>query len=164
MHFLILTKVIHTNKLFGAFMKKPQESWKSVLAEIEIETSRATFVMFFKNTSLLSVENNVATIAAPSTMIIDLIQKRFFKLLEGAAKKHISKDIKIIFVPKSQEEEGQMSKESSPLFFEPQKPSVPEILPRIRPDYTFDNMAVSSSNQLAYASAISVSKKPRKPR
>jgi chromosomal replication initiator protein len=40
------------------------------------------------------------------------------------------------------------------------QPAIVGHLPRVRPDYTFENLAVSSSNQLAFVSASTVAKKP----
>lgn len=127
--------------------------WAGVLGEIEVEISRANFLTLFKNTSLLSFDQNVITIAAPSSMIIDLLQKRFYQLIKKTLDKHTSKDIRIIFVPKTIN--GQKKEEKSgPLFVEP----TPFLghLPRVRKDFTFQTMAVSSSNQLAYVSAQTV--------
>jgi len=136
--------------------------WIKVLTEIELEVSRANFLTLFKRTQLLSVTGDVVTIAAPSTMIIDLLQRRFYDVIKRATDKHVGKDTKIIFVPKTiaiiTKKGGE---ENGPLFEENAK-QTPTIghLPRVRADYTFENMAVSSSNQLAYVSASTVAKKP----
>ena len=136
--------------------------WIKVLTEIELEVSRANFLTLFKRTQLLSVTGDVVTIAAPSTMIIDLLQRRFYDVIKRATDKHVGKDTKIIFVPKTiaiVTKKG--GEENGPLFEENPK-QTPTIghLPRVRADYTFENMAVSSSNQLAYVSASTVAKKP----
>jgi chromosomal replication initiator protein len=133
--------------------------WEKVLGEIEVDISKATFLTLFKRTQLISLENDVATIAAPSGMIVDLLQRRFYNLIKKVADKHSGIDIKLIFVPKTFIDEKKAIA-STPLF------SQPEIirktighLPRVRPDYTFESFAVSSSNQLAFVSASTVAKK-----
>jgi len=134
--------------------------WKRVLGEIETEVSKANFLTLFKTTGLLSFENNVATIAAPSTMIIDLLQKRFYQIIKKTVDKHTGTDVKIIFVPKviNHATKGQHIK--TPLFAQIEdKPANVGHLPRVRPDYTFQTMAVSSSNQLAFVAATTVAKK-----
>jgi len=134
--------------------------WKRVLGEIETEVSKANFLTLFKTTGLLSLENNVATIAAPSTMIIDLLQKRFYQVIKKTLDKYIGQDTKIIFVPKviNHATKGQQIK--TPLFAQIEdKPSIIGHLPRVRHDYTFQTMAVSSSNQLAFVAATTVAKK-----
>jgi chromosomal replication initiator protein len=146
-------------------MQDYKDLWTKILAEVELEVSRANFLTLFKRTHLISVEENAVTIAAPSVMIIDLLQRRFYDVIKKAADKHLKKDTKIIFVPKSVVEIVDTAEEKNgPLFnsHEPLEASTGNIghLPRVRPDYTFENMAVSSTNQLAFVSATTVAKKP----
>ncbi len=133
--------------------------WNKILAEIEIEVSKANYLTLFKRTSFLSFQDGVLTIAAPSIMIIDLLQRRFYDVIKKAADKHTGTDAKIIFVPKTSVlEKGQ--EKNGPLFDEDQDSKITiGHLPRVRPDYTFENLAVSSSNQLAFVSATTVAKK-----
>ncbi|MDE2025782.1 MAG: chromosomal replication initiator protein DnaA [Patescibacteria group bacterium] len=132
--------------------------WKSVLIDIESEVSKANFFTLFKSTALLSLEENIATIAAPSAMIINLLQKRYLPVIKAALEKHAQESVDIMFVPKAiispkkTEEEG-------PLFSKPTTPVTKPVghLPRVRPDFTFQTLAVSQSNQLAYVSSQTVS-------
>jgi len=132
--------------------------WKKVLGEIETEVSRANFLTLFKSTGLLSLENGIASIAAPSTMIIDLLQKRFYTIIKKTVDKYTKINTKIIFVPKiiNKEIRGDMS--VTPLFTQTEEKQTQTIghLPRVRADFTFQTLAVSSSNQLAYVSATTV--------
>jgi chromosomal replication initiator protein len=132
------------------------ELWKSVLAEIEVEVSRANFLTLFKPTVLLSLEGKVATVAAPSSMIIDLLQRRFYEIIKKALVKQAGDEIEVVFIPKTV---LPIIKEDKvgPLFEALGKKSL--RLERVRPEYTFENMAVSSSNQLAYVAASTVAKK-----
>ena len=143
-------------------MKDYNDLWNKILTEIELEVSRANFLTLFKRTQLLSVDSNVITVAAPSAMIIDLLQRRFYDVIKKAADKHLAKDVKIVFAPKTIINNVEQSKKAhGPLFEEDSdKKNVIGHLPRVRPDYTFENMAVSSTNQLAFVSASTVAKKP----
>ncbi len=141
-------------------MDDQKELWGKILAEIELNVSRANFLTLFKRTALLSLEGNVVTIAAPSTMIIDLLQRRFYEIIKRAVDKHTQMDASIIFAPKTIVATVEQAKESNMPLFEEEKPKTIGHLPRVRQDYTFENMAVSSSNQLAYVSATTVAKKP----
>lgn len=133
-----------------------EKLWKKVLAEIQTEVSGANFLTLFRNTSLLSLEDSVATIAAPSTIVIDLLNKRFYDLIKAAMDKQTKTDTKIIFVPKAP---IATTKDAGPLFSDVPKQKVVGHLPRIRSDYTFQNFAVSGSNQLAFVSSTTVAKK-----
>jgi chromosomal replication initiator protein len=144
-------------------MQDLKEVWNKILAEIELEVSRANFLTLFKQTQILSIENGVVTIAAPSAMIVDLLQRRFYDIIKQSTDKHIGMGTKIIFVPKTIVGIVETNKESSGTLFDfnPEENSVTVgHPPRVRADYTFENMAVSGSNQLAFVSASSVAKKP----
>src|SRR3990172_9507528 len=95
--------------------------WKKVLGEIQTEVSGANFLTLFKNTSLISFDEGVATIAAPSAIVIDLLNKRFYDVIKNAVDHNSGEDAKIILVPrtpiiKTKEEE------TGPLFSSLNKP------------------------------------------
>lgn len=132
--------------------------WKKILAEIQTEISSANFLTLFKNTSLISYQDNVATISAPSTMIIDLLNKRFYEVIKKTVDKHVGADTKLIFVPKTPSIIP--TREAGPLFSSSPAPKASiGHLPRIRADFTFQNFAVSGTNQLAFVSATTVAEK-----
>lgn len=135
--------------------------WKKILGEIETEVSRGTFFTLFKATGLLSLENGIASIAAPSTMIINLLQKRFYQIIKKTVDKHTKIDTKIIFIPRIINKNLKENTGTAPLFaqVEKKKETVIGHLPRVRSDYTFQTLAVSPTNQLAYVSATTVARK-----
>lgn len=139
--------------------KRLSSLWEKTLGEIEIEVSQAIFLTLFKNTALLDVSNDRVVIAAPSPMIIDLLQKRFSPLIKKALTKHLGKNVIISFVTKALP--AQTTKplpKDGPLFTGEESKPLLGNLPRVRPDFTFETMAVSSSNQLAFVSAQTVAK------
>ena len=141
-------------------MDENKELWAKILGEIELEVSKANYLTLFKRTSLLSCQDGVLTIAAPSVMIIDLLQRRFYDVIKKSVDKNMGDGSKIVFVPKTATPDENV-KDSGPLFDNDVKTeSFVGHLPRVRADYTFANLAVSSSNQLAYVSATTVAKKP----
>lgn len=143
-------------------MQEHKDLWTKILAEVELEVSRANFLTLFKRTHLLSIEKNAVTIAAPSVMIIDLLQRRFYEVIKKAVDKHLKKDAQIIFVPRAVVDVVDAHEEKNGPLFENDGKATVAIghLPRVRSDYTFEDMAVSSTNQLAYVSASTVAKKP----
>lgn len=134
--------------------------WQKVLADIEKEVSRANYLTLFKNTALIDLTDDRATIAVPSIMIIDLLQKRFYAILKVILDKHTAKPITITFVAKMLQKKVSSEENAGTLFTSDTKPAPLTIghLPRVRPDYTFPNFAVSGSNQLAFVSATTVAK------
>lgn len=141
-------------------MQDTKKLWEKTLGEIEIDVSKANFLTLFKRTSLLSLEGGVATIAAPSAMIIDLLQRKFYDIVKKAIDKNVGSDTKIIFVPRTLVNSNDAQTTEGTLFSEEKPRVVIGHLPRVRSDYTFENMAVSSTNQLAFVSASTVAKNP----
>ena len=139
--------------------EKNSQLWKKILGEIETEVSRANFLTLFKPTTLLSLENDLALVAAPSTMVIDLLNKRFEGLIKSTLDKHVGRDIRVNIIPKGITKNAKQEEKIGPLFTEEEKVKTIGHLPRVRSEYTFQNMAVSSSNQLAFISAQTVAKK-----
>lgn len=136
-----------------------QDLWDRALGEVEVEVSKAVFLTLFKQTALVSFENDTATVAAPSIMIVDLLRRRFYEIVKKALDKQTSLDTKIVFVSKSLASGVVLDK--GPLFEKPQESKiVVGHLPRVRKEYVFENIAVSGTNQLAFVSAKSVSKNP----
>ncbi len=134
-----------------------QALWKAVLGEIEIGISRANFLTLFKNTALISLEDSHATIAAPSKMIIDLLQKRYVDIIKTTLDKHTKLDTIISFTPKAIATTSKTADIDTPLFPE-EKPKPIGHLPRVRSDFIFETLAVSDSNRLAFESARTVVK------
>lgn len=133
------------------------ELWKQVLAELQIEVSQPRFIAFFKSTQLVSLENDIATIGAPNPMTADLLEKNYYALIKNILEKKSGKKLSLVFAISKATEEGK--KDVGPLFSE--RPSLVKNRPnRIREDYTFDTLAVSDSNQLAYTASYAVATEP----
>lgn len=132
--------------------------WEKILSELKPSVSSGNFGMLLKPTRLISLEDDIATIAAPSSMVIDLLQKRFVGRIKELLKQNTGNDIDLILVPRSMPAESRKEVKDAPLFEQGAKTEAklkPLVghLPRVRPDYTFSNFAVSSTNQLAFVSA-----------
>ncbi len=142
----------------------PQQIWNNVLKEIKNEISTGSFASWFKQTSLISIDTTLATIGAPSVMIISILQKRYEEIIKTHLKNITGMNPELLFVVKtatvasSEESENK----SGPLFVETpvNRPFTIGHLPRVRPEFTFQNFAVSSSNQLAFVSSQTVASHP----
>ena len=132
--------------------------WKNVLQDIRKKISTTNFHTLFKNTYLLSLDDDIATIAAPSAIVIDLLQKRFASEIKSLLELHYGKEISLLFIPKAPLKKTEQTN-GAPLFEQEeskQKPLTIGHLPRVRPDFTFQNFAVSAGNQLGFVSAQTV--------
>jgi chromosomal replication initiator protein len=138
--------------------------WKSVLAEIELSVSKPTFQTQFVNTELVSFENGVASVGIPNPMIRTMIESRYYSLVKSIIDHHTHQNSSVIFVVKPKKETA--GHDFAGTLFSP-TPTDHLVTPQnaakrlhIRPEFTFDTFAVSSSNQIAYAAATAVAKDP----
>src|SRR5882762_1678163 len=118
-----------------------EKLWGEILKDLKPKLSVGNFIGVLTPTVLLSLEDNIATIAAPSIAHINLLEKRFQPVIIEALKKHTKseKDIDLLFIHKvihkKKEAENQ---DQGPLFSTNPQPLIPQIkpvghVPRVRP-------------------------------
>jgi len=136
--------------------------WKSVLSEIELSVSKATYQTHFAHSELLSVDGDVASVGFPSALMRTLAETRYYSLIKSILDHKTGSNTSLVFsvLPKKNHEE----QDAGPLFAQTVDvaPGASVVAKRlhINPELTFDNFAVSTTNQLAYAAATAVAKKP----
>lgn len=138
--------------------------WKSVLAELELSVSKATFQTHFASARLVSLIEGVATIGFVNPLMRTLVETRYYSLVKSVLDHHTHANTSLVFVvvPKK---ETLSAGDAGPLFsLKQEEPTVNlTALSRrlhIRPDATFENFAVSTTNQMAYAATTAVAKSP----
>jgi chromosomal replication initiator protein len=136
--------------------------WKQVLEEIELQVSKPIFLTFFKPTVLASLKNSIATIDSPTHITSEYIEKRYYSLIKGALDKRLGQNTSIVFTSNGAARVLRTKTSPGPLFVKDTENEAKKLprLSRIRPDYTFESLAVSDSNQLAYTAALTVASSP----
>jgi chromosomal replication initiator protein len=142
-----------------------EKLWKSALAELELSVSKATYQTHFANSLLLSIVDGIATIGFTNPLMRTLVETRYYSLVKSILDHHTHQNISLVFVvvPKR---ETLTTKDAGPLFapalIEDPGTSMTSLSRRlhIRPDATFENFAVSTTNQMAYAAATAVARSP----
>lgn len=90
--------------------------WNKVLGEIKTEVSQANYGFLFKQTHLVSLEGNIATVGAPSVIIINLLQSRFLQQIKKLLSAHTGKELAVVFTTKAMPVIEKRSIKDSPLF------------------------------------------------
>jgi chromosomal replication initiator protein len=151
------------------------EIWKIALEQVQLYVSPQNFNAWFKHTTLLKVEDGIATIACPNTFAREWLDANHHKLFNMIFKKVTNQNLEILFVVDSQQVSPKISSEDrynqnsftpgeAPIFNIPfthqnlyeeaqQKAS-------LNPTYLFETFVVGSSNRLAHAAAEAVADKP----
>ncbi|MEI6266726.1 MAG: chromosomal replication initiator protein DnaA [bacterium] len=144
-----------------------EQIWKSVLGELEVSLSKANFTTWFKNTQIVSADENSAVVGVPNVFTKEWLEKKYHsQILEaighvipsiknidyrvGTIKK-LEKDIRPA-VDIQKIEESVSSSEG----IEDGYVSVGDLNPK----YTLETFVVGNSNKLAFAACQSVAENP----
>lgn len=135
-------------------MTDPQKIWQAVLGELEVTLSKANYTTWFKNTSLKSIDGEVAVVAVPNAFTREWLRRKYLQEILAATIKHVPSCKRIEFAI------GKVAA-PSPTPTETQTPvsdETPSTGPL--PKSSFENFVVGNSNRLAYAAATAVTKDP----
>lgn len=151
--------------------------WQSVLGEIELSVSHATFTTWFKNTELVDQNESGIVIAVPNIFAKKQFEVKFNDQIKGVlakngiTPKHITYTITTTGRKTRINRETTVSQESQTpesLLSHPNE-SVQSTYTKnaplvgadgLNPRYTFDNFIVGSSNDLAYTASQAVAANP----
>lgn len=147
--------------------------WQSVLGEIELSVSHATFVTWFKNTELVQSSDEQVTIAVPNIFAIRQFEVKFNDQIKSVLEKNGVTPQKIVYTVKTSGKKTVVSRETtatqsatvaSELVSRPASShnSASSVNPGsgLNPRYTFDSFIVGSSNDLAYTACQAVAQYP----
>ncbi len=140
-----------------------QAVWKSVLGEIEVSVSHATFMTWFKNTELLDQSDESVTIAVPNIFAKRQFEVKFDEQIRSVLKNNGITPKHVEYTVKSSSKRPVISREvtpSSPARSRSAKLMSPTPNTSLNPRYTFESFIVGGSNDLAYSACQAVVKHP----
>jgi chromosomal replication initiator protein len=149
-----------------------EELWKKTLAQIEVKLdSPAHFKTWFKDTRLIKIEQDKATIGVKNTYAVDWLYKKHRNLIESTLKFNFKKVLNVEFVydkevAEKSEKNDDEDKSINPILSV--KDGIDEDSHQriknsnLHEKFSFPNFVVGASNQLAHAAAISISQNPGK--
>lgn len=146
------------------------ELWQAVLGEIELSVSHASFITWFKNTRLLTVEDDALVVGVPNVFIKQQLERKFNDLVTATVKKNgidpksITYKIHALASPQPVDE---------PVVLATTQLNNDDLSPKRRVSslshayrqglnerYTFDNFVVGSGNELAHAACQAIAAQP----
>src|SRR3990172_3271656 len=151
------------------------ELWKTALADIEINISRASFLTWFKDTSVVGIDEGRATVSVPNGFVKEWLQNKYNKFILRAIRNinYEVKEVSYIIGKPQTNQKDLMKKALVPLpktvaakneaslssEFELKDLNIdPET--SLNPKYTFDSFIVGTFNELAHAASKSIVTKP----
>ncbi len=144
-----------------------EQLWQAILGELEISLSKANFTTWFKNTSILSQEDNKIIVAVPNGFTKAWLENKYHKFIVEALK-NIShgKLTEVFYKVSTQKTKDKNSftnlKQIIKIETEQEEKEVESAVNQngLNPKYTFDKFIVGKSNELAHAAARAVAKNP----
>lgn len=149
-----------------------QQLWQSVLGELELNLSKASFTTWLKNTFIIENEAGRITIGVPNTFSQEWLKQKYhhqiYKILQEKTAERIkdiqyrvqnmkSYQIQVEQLKKTIIEERKSEQRLSGAAYSGKSLSF-----NLNPKYTFENFIVGKANELAHAAARAVSEKPGK--
>jgi chromosomal replication initiator protein len=141
----------------------PRELWEYVLTQVELSISPANFNTWFRESSIVKIEDGIVYIGVPSQFFRDWYMKKFntllLKIIRGVSYEH--RNIEYLIVkddrrkPKEARRERITSNTELPLgeFYINKSDN-------LNPRYTFDTFVIGSFNELAHSAAQAAIKRP----
>ena len=142
-----------------------EKTWEAVLSALRLTLSEGTFNTYLKKTQLVELretdEKLIGEIGCPSVFIKNTLDQRYAGQMGEELSRVTGKKCEVSLTLRSRETEPKKPEiKDLPLFDEDQPKREGIKRANLRPDYTFENYAVGGSNQMAYAAAQAVARKP----
>ena len=150
-------------------MSNHDKTWENVLAELELLISKANFTTWFKNTFIMSVENDQVVIGVPNAFTKVWLEKKYQDKITTALENVLSKNnLQVIYRVGNKDSLANTSEGvARPADVETaavnnSQNNSDQIVSRfgLNPDYTFDSFVVGPGNELAQAAAHAAAQKP----
>jgi chromosomal replication initiator protein len=146
-----------------------KELWQTILGEIELNTSKANFVTWFKNTKIHSKKEGVVTVSVPNGFTKEWLENKYNKLILKILRNRSSdiKEVKFVIGTSSVltspiSQRKPISSSLDRITFPKDQLKLDEVTfdkeTNLNPKYTFDNFIIGSFNELAQAAGRAVSK------
>jgi chromosomal replication initiator protein len=147
--------------------------WQSVLGEIELTVSHATFTTWFKNTELVDQDDDNVVISVPNIFAKKQFEVKLNEQVKTILTKNGVNPKQITYVVNVSSKHTRLNRETTVGTSTNTNPSADELLQTntgtknqqlttggLNPRYTFDNFIVGSSNDLAYTASRAVATNP----
>ena len=142
-----------------------KQVWATALGELQIALTKANFDTWFKDTAIVSEEDDVYCVGVPNTFAREWLEKKYRSQVREALQHIVGRTVDVRFVTS-----GTPSRPATTL--RPAGPTqtngatnavaerrdAPSAV--LNPRYAFSTFVVGSNNRLAHAAALSVAERP----
>lgn len=152
-----------------------KDLWQAVLTELQLTLSKAIFSAWFAKTKILTIKKigkkrQIIEVAVANPFAKNTIEERYLGQVKEILDRITSfkNELKFVVKPEAVNHQTPTPRPTGPLFSldydKEKKVMIKKAIEKVglRPDFTFESFAVSSTNEVAYAAAQAVAKKPGK--
>jgi chromosomal replication initiator protein len=142
--------------------------WSAALGEIQVGLSKGNYETWFKDTAIVSEEDDVFMIGVPNAFAREWLESKYRNQIRETLTRLLSRTVDVRFVnlvaasirsdrSVASAPAGSAISPANPAVERPREGSANAIL---NPRYTFSTFVVGSNNRLAHAAALSVAERP----
>ena len=141
-----------------------RQIWQAALGEIQLQMPRANYDTWLKDTYIISHEDGVFVIAAPTPFAREWLANRLAGMVKRTLTGILGRSVDVRFVVQAQSPRqanapapctAKISEQAQPMRVVSPPPD-PQT--NLNPRYTFDNFIVGTSNRFAHAAALAVAR------
>lgn len=112
-----------------------------------------TFDAWFKDTSIVKIEQDRAIISVPNSFAKKLLAKSYYPVINEAVRKACNQELSLVFIEQSSEEYDKLVDKSK---------GMNPFKSNLNPKYIFDDFVVGENNRFAHAASLAVAENPAK--
>ena len=134
--------------------------WSKILEAISKDLSPMSFNTWFKETSLIKLTNEKATIKVPMQIHKKLLGENYYDMIENFFVSIAGKSYELEFISQEEAENKEEILEIKPI--EVENTTNKSFNSNLIEKYTFDNFVIGESNRFAQTAALAVAQNPGK--
>lgn len=143
-------------------MMDNKKLWDSVLVEMELNLSKPNFNTWFKDTSIVKLEDGAVYLGVPNTFVQDWMSSKFHNMILKSLRR-LSGNVQSLHYTINKEELKQKQEAPKVAPINKELPIADTFINKedgLNPRYTFETFVVGPFNEFAYAASQAVIKKP----
>ena len=140
--------------------------WSAALGVLQLGLTKANFETWFKDTTVVSEEDDVFCIGVPNAFAREWLENKYRPQVRDALQHIVGRTVDVRFVttasPRAAASRAQITPiqaSSAAPMGQPERRDTP-LGAVLNPRYTFSTFVVGSNNRLAHAAALSVAERP----
>ena len=143
-------------------MVDTKQLWNNVLVEMELSLPKATFSTWFKDTFILKQEDGIIFVSVPNQFAKEWLYNKYHKLILKALRgiSDVTRSVEYVVTKEMPKKEPEVKKAEISSSELPLADHYINKDDNLNPRYAFESFVVGPFNELAYAAAQAIVKKP----